>query len=197
MRKTFLLLAVFAGVSGTARAQSKVSVGFKAGPSYTNLASNSNVYHGGSGYKMGFHGGIMADVSVTNNLSIHPELLYSLKGHQTQLYGTYPLDLRLRYLDLPLLLRYYASGLYVEAGPQVSLLLSAEEGNSDQKTKYTNTTIGYGTGLGYRLESGLSLGLRYSSDFTNIIKAKEDSPSLLNEKNRAFMLSLGYSFGGQ
>jgi len=193
MKKIILSAALLVGISAAAQAQG-LSFGIKAGPSYTKLVGSEAT---GSKFKWGFHAGVMADVGITDNFAFHPELLYSMKGHKIEELGNNDTNLYLNYLDVPLMLRYKASGLFVEAGPQVSFLLSGKAEDIDYTDEFKKTVIGYGVGLGYALESGLSLGLRYSGDFNNIIKENGfQVPGEQNIKNSVFTFSVGYSFGG-
>ncbi|GAA4365143.1 porin family protein [Hymenobacter saemangeumensis] len=190
MKTTLLSLAL---VAGTAAAQAQgISLGVKAGPSYTNLIGNDAK---NSQYKWGFHGGVMADIGFAESLSLHPELLYSMKGREIEQTAN-DRNLKLNYLDIPVMLRYKADGLYFEAGPQLSVLLSGKAGDVDYTNEFKRTVFGYGVGLGYTMESGVSLGLRYSNDFNNIIKVNGfQVPGEQNVKNNVFTLSVGYSFG--
>ena len=126
----------------------------------------------------------------------------------------------LHYLDLPILTRINAGGLFFELGPQVSYLFGSKvkqqtttKDASGNKTKVDNDgsfqdysgvkrgpsdksdlsqfDIAGVAGIGYQTEGGLSLGLRYAQGFNSLI----DTKGADNEPkafNNAFTLQLGY-----
>jgi hypothetical protein len=178
------------------------AVGVKAGGVYSSfLGSDARALS--NKYKLGYQAGLTADFRLTNNLSLHPEALYTLKGSD---FAEAARNRTLTYLDVPVLLRYqpsglfHASGLFFEAGPQASLLLSAKnEAKDDVKSTFNKLTYGFVMGAGYQLANGLSLGLRFDIGIGNAYKLVPAAESLgrgdyqLNAKNDSFLLSLGYS----
>lgn len=198
MKKTLLSLALLAGFSGAAQAQT-TRFGVKAGVGLASFTGEP-----GSGYaKKNFvvpQAGVMADVAFSDRLSFHPELLYAQKGVRTENGASYG-QTRLSYLDLPLLLRVHADGLFFEAGPQVSLLLAKKYETNQFGSTLTNTStygtrkvdVGYVAGVGYRLPSGVEVGVRYNGGLLNL----SDSNTSGNPRNSVFQLQLGYLFGGK
>ena len=118
MKKVILSLALLAGLTSVAQAQT-ARFGVKAG---ANLANISGKDTEDAKNLVGLSAGIMADVSFSDLISFHPELLYSQKGVKYESGGA-TLQIRTSYLDLPLLLRVKADGLFFEAGPQVGFLI--------------------------------------------------------------------------
>lgn len=118
------------------------------------------------------------------------------------------------YLDVPLLLKVRAAGLVLEAGPQYSYLLSANNqtkvtttpafggtpstAESQDKTDvsgFNRNELGYLAGVGYEAENGLSLNLRYTGAFSDFVKSDNSTyfnGDLKNARHSAFQLSLGY-----
>jgi hypothetical protein len=119
------------------------------------------------------------------------------------------------YLDLPVLLKINAGGFYVEGGPQVSYLLSSsnetrttrtntltgrvdnfEAQNKNDVSRLNRTELGYAAGLGYQADNGLSLGLRYTGAFSDLVKSDSDGSyfngDLNNARHSAFQASVGY-----
>lgn len=223
----FLLAAAFAATTFSAAHAQGVRLGLRAGANYSNLAGNirnENTYNN----KIGFLGGVMLNADVTGDgfFSIQPELLYSQKGFENKpteynntIAGVGYIEKRegkvnYNYLDLPVLLKVNAGGFFVEAGPQISYLLSS---NNSTKTTRTNaltsrvetfdtqnkndvsglkrTELGYAAGLGYQADNGLSLGVRYTGAFSDFVKSDNGSyfnGDLANARHSAFQLSLGY-----
>ncbi len=208
--KKLLFLATLLGATATAQAQLKATVGLTAAYGYTELT------HSGSGYNptghSAYQAGLTGDVYLADVFSIHPELLYTMQYYDTDATTTAGQNRDLTYLTLPVLARYHVGGsdggLFFEAGPQLNLALTAknEEGN-DAKSQANSLTLDYIVGLGYQLQKGLSLGIRYDGGLTNVFKDYAPTKtsdntnddvvvSTNNLKNSTFWFSLGYSFGG-
>jgi opacity protein-like surface antigen len=224
MKKAILSLALLAGAAGVANAQTGVKYGVKGG---FNGSTFSGADSKGSEYKAGFAAGAFLNFGVSDNFSIQPEFLYSQKGASVDNYqGNNNLTLKstLGYLDIPIMFRYNigedGKGLFVELGPQGSFVLHNRDffqtgGNKTQQTENTSTNdlnkavIGYAGGIGYQLTSGLSLGLRYTGDFSKVYKegasttlkaATGTSAAFVNNpvvQNSVFQFQVGYAFGGK
>ncbi|WP_210521938.1 porin family protein [Hymenobacter terricola] len=223
MKKIVLSLALLAGLTSAAHAQTGVKYGIKGG---YNLATFSGTDSNGSKYKSGFAAGGFLNFGVSDMFSIQPELLYSQKGASIDKFqgnGTTTFKSTLGYLDVPIMFRVNAGddgkGLFFELGPQGSFVLHnrdfTQTGNtSTQSTDNTSTddlnkvVIGYAAGLGYQLTSGLSLGIRYTGDFSQVYKdgvSKNYVSSATNGlnginpsvHNSVFQFQVGYAFGGK
>ncbi|WP_192823027.1 porin family protein [Rufibacter sp. LB8] len=212
--KKIALLAVAIFTFGAAQAQTGPRLGLKAGVTYSNVSGdlqNEDIYKN----KFGFMGGITTnfDLSGDGFLSLQPELLYTQKGYQysDEKFSVGGVDFKVKgdrnfhYLDLPVLLRINAGGLFFEGGPQASYLLSVtdnsefkrgnesyEETERISKDDLAEFEIGYAAGLGYQLPNGLSLGLRYNGSINKL--AKNDGDELANARHSAFILSVGFLF---
>jgi hypothetical protein len=226
MKKTTILLGAlaFVAVASTSAQAQNVRFGLRAGANYSNLAGNvqnQDTYNN----KFGFVGGAMFNVGVTDDgfFSVQPEVLYSQKGFENKpteyknvLGGTQKREgsVNYNYLDVPVLLKINAGGFIVEAGPQYSYLLSAND-----QTKYTTTPalggtptttesqnkrdvsglnrseLGYVAGIGYQVENGVSLNLRYTGALSDLVKDGNGTyfnGDLKGARHSAFQLSLGY-----
>ncbi|WP_158022749.1 porin family protein [Hymenobacter coccineus] len=223
MKKVILPLALLAGIVGTANAQTGIKYGVKGG---YNLATFSGTDSKGSEYKSGFSAGLYSNFGISDNISIQPEVLFSQKGASIDNFQGLPttrFKSTLSYIDVPVLLRVNAGedgkGLFFELGPQASFLVRnrdfTQTGNtSTQSTDNTNNTdmnktvLAYVGGIGYQITSGLSLGLRYTGDFTQVYKqgastnytaqayagGNGNNPSV---HNSVFQFQVGYAFGGK
>ena len=70
MKKTLFILALLAGFSSAAQAQRNVSLGLKAGGSYSSFTGAQS-----DGYESiyGFHGGVFANIGLTKLFAFQPE----------------------------------------------------------------------------------------------------------------------------
>lgn len=190
MKKVFLSLALVAGISATASAQA--TFGVKAGVVAADVTGDDV---SDTENRFGFQVGGAANIAFSDLISFQPELLYSQKGFQIKDFAT----TTFHYIDLPLLLNVNAGGLFFEGGPQLGYL-------AGQTTKFESSAIpdvtdteglrkldiGYIAGLGYKLESGLSVGIRYNGGITSL-----DDEGDAKARNSAFQFQLGYFFGGK
>ncbi|GAB3726570.1 porin family protein [Hymenobacter agri] len=196
MKKVILSLAILAGVTSAAQAQSS-RFGVKAGVNLSNISGKDTE---DAKNLVGLSAGVMADLGFSDLLSFHPELLYSQKGFKMESGGVTGQS-RLSYLDLPLLLRVNADGLFFEAGPQVGFLMGQKTEISGGGQSYSSTStdglrkvdVGYIAGVGYQLSSGLELGVRYNGGISDL----SDPSTSDKTRNSVFQLQLGYLFGGK
>ncbi|RZK26351.1 MAG: PorT family protein [Hymenobacter sp.] len=112
---------------------------------------------------------------------------------------------RLHYIDVPVLARVNAGGLFFELGPQVGFLVAANRKeeisggigagtyNDDVKSDLKSVDFGYAAGLGYQLSNGPGIGLRYNGGFSDT--NKESGSSAV--RNSAFQLYVSFMFGGK
>ncbi|WP_420401548.1 porin family protein [Flagellimonas sp.] len=166
-----------------------VQFGAKAGPNFAILQPDLN----DPTTRTALHLGAVAEVSISEKLSIQPELLFSAQGTKDE--SDDDEIVRLDYLTLPILAKFYvAENLSIEAGPQIGILLKAEvEDNgetTDLKDITKSTDLGIAFGMGYKLDNGLNFGARYilGSDVNDL----DEDPDKF--ANRVFQLFVGYFF---
>ncbi|GGF05714.1 porin family protein [Hymenobacter cavernae] len=215
-------------------------IGVKAGATYSNVSGDDVSQFAGSGYstsigdyKVGYNAGVSLSIPLSSDgfFSLAPELLYNRKGYEissTQKTGL-PANVSkieseqqrvLHYIDLPILAKINAGGLFFELGPQVSYLFGSRVKNQTT-TKYTNgdkdktedrsefvdylggirkekykgdlsnVDISGVAGVGYMTDGGFSVGLRYARGFNSLIDSK-DTDNEPKAFNNAFTLQVGY-----
>lgn len=209
MKKLFLSLAALVACASSVHAQKEDNhFGVKVGGSLTNFVGKDVT--SSSSYVFGFHGGLVANIDLTERFSVQPELLYSMKGAKdeatvgsTTIKGTQ----RLNYVELPILVKAKFNSVFVEAGPQVGALVSAKskvEGGSldaevSNKDQFNTVDFGYAVGAGYQLESGLMVGLRYNGAFSNVAQVviAGSQSTQAKARNNAFQVYVGYMFGSK
>lgn len=184
--------------------------GLRVGGSYSKINGISTT-KGSYDWQQSAHGGIFIMHKIGDKLYMQPELLYSQKGYRYEIdrknkgvFGDtikYQEKNRIDYLEVPLLVKLEAKGVYVEAGPQFSFFLSGER--TETRTTNTNGTfsyhqnsrnlsrlvervdVGFAGGLGYQFESGLGLGARFNQGFRELID-KENWKKLITLQASAF-----------
>lgn len=144
--------------------------------------------------RTGFHAGIYGNMFVTDGFAIEPGAYYSVKGTQADIM----INSRaiLNYIDVPILLRFYATdGFNIFAGPQGSILLGSKlEGDAFGQTFTFDTDdindldAGVVFGLGFNMVNGINLQASYDLGLTPIFKESD-----ANIYNRGFKISLGFS----
>ncbi|MDP5201195.1 porin family protein [Flavobacterium sp. DG2-3] len=147
---------------------------------------------------VGFHVGGFAEIHVVEKFFIQPELLYSAQGAKFD--GPFGADgdLKLNYLNIPVLAKYYVvdNKFSVEAGPQLGILLSAKAEGEDVKDFTRSTDFGFNLGAGYNFTENFSVGLRYTIGLSPITDNDiDDSEEYYDSaKNSNLQLSLAYKF---
>ena len=198
MKKIILSLGLLAGVAGAANAQ-EARFGVKAGVSLSSATGDDT-----STLKnlVGANAGVMADFSLSDLISLHPELLFSQKGAKDEGNG-YTGQVRLNYIDVPLLLRVKADGLFFEAGPQIGFLASRKSeytfsgigsGSNTSTDGTRKVDVGYIAGIGYQLPQGLEFGVRYNGGISDVA---DPSTNGHKSRNSVFQFQVGYLFGGK
>ena len=194
MKKLFLVAVLAAFGFSNANAQ-ELKFGAKAGVNFASLGGDDS--DGFSGITS-FHVGGVVNIGVSERFSVQPELVYNcLGGEYTESEG-YDGKYKLGYLSIPIIANFeVADGLSVQAGPQVSFLMSAMEeynsdgdsGEEDIKEFLKGNDFGASIGLAYQMESGLNFSARYNLGLSNI--ADYDNGDL---KVNAIQVSVGYMF---
>ena len=199
MKKALLFLTLLLAPLLMAQAQ-YVRLGAKGGGGFYRL-------HGGDGSSdytnsLGvYHIGGVVSYEFVSRIAVQAELLYAQKGftyedfrhNQTDdLSG----DLRLHYIELPLLFKLQKGGLFAEAGPYIGYLLDASDdfrldsaGTSPPpfyaSDRLNRFDYGYTVGIGIMLDSGFFMSFRHEGGFRSITTA-------LDQKNLGFRVSVGY-----
>ena len=174
------------------------NLGLKTG---LNVASISGDETENLSSRTGFFFGGFAELCVSNDFAIQPELLYSMQGAEYTMSEGYDGKFKLDYLNVPVMAKVKVTDeLYFEAGPQVGILLSAKDefassgdsGEEDIKDEIKGVDFGANVGVGYQFEGGLNIGARYNLGLSNI-NDFEGSDSFKNQ-NGVFQFSVGFRF---
>lgn len=207
MKKLIFIAAITVMAVSVTQAQ-EVRLGAKGG---VNFATFNGDNLGDVKSRTGFHIGALVEIPVSERFWIQPEILYSAQGAKYKESGmelgvnySYDIEEKLDYIQVPIMAKFYiVDGLALEAGPQISFLVSSKgeyEGTignvtvSDDRDLDDISKIDFGLGVGasYRLPMGVFLGARYNFGLSNV----NDSENADNQKihNNVFQVSAGYSF---
>ncbi|MFD2717177.1 porin family protein [Hymenobacter monticola] len=208
MKKLLIIAFLSLFLTPLARAQ----FGIKGGLNVAELTGRDGET---ASYKPFYHVGIFYQANVLGPLSIQPEVQYSLQGGNLKsAYTDY--DSELHYLTVPILAKLTVGPVFVEAGPQFGVLLSANQQGNLQVGFTPDGMPAYGNesrpatsefkrgdfsvvgGVGLKLGSSFSLGGRLVAGLNDINDAKNlsgiNDPRL---QNRVFQVYAALQFGGR
>jgi hypothetical protein len=222
MKRLFLFLSSGLLLAGSAHAQLGLRVGGNAtGVTSERLLSNEATKNRS---QVGYQVGVFYAQALTNHLSLVPEVQFSRERQAVFIDGGSPslryhsdYELRLSYLNVPLLLRVALGPVYLEAGPQVSLLLGGSGKGSTSSSdfqgvenyfaidqaateRYRRFDAGPCLGVGVKLPAGLGLSLRayqslvpFSRDYQYLTSQPSDIPYSSGKQHRqTLQASLAY-----
>ncbi|MBS9463719.1 PorT family protein [Flagellimonas sp. 389] len=190
MKKTIIFTVLTIVLLFDSNAQ-ETKFGFRAGANFSNLKFVSDFGGAMSEGATNPFAGILLDVTLSEKLHLQPEALFSIAGAR---------DAGITYVNVPLLLKYYVvEGFNIMAGPQLGILVDAENGT--EVLKSTNFVLN--VGLGYDLPMGLFFDARYNFGLSNIYdvelpNAIQDDLAFedfeIKYKTKGFQLGVGYKF---
>ena len=206
MKKYFLFFSL-AFLSFSFLQAQDFKYGLKAGLNVNKLAISPEEDWPGPASRLGIHVGGFAQFGLANKLSLQPELSFSTQGANDEDKDDWQ-RVKLSYLNLAGIFKYTLdNNIHVSMGPQLGFLTAGEfekEDKEDGKRDYHNasnylkgTDLSIGFGLGYTLNSGIDLGLRYNHGLTNINNNPTSAAfyeSHQTIKSRVFQVSVGYIF---
>jgi len=188
MKKISLALVTIFSYSSLV-AQEKPVFGLKAGLNVADIHIQNvdNAYNS----RLGFHAGGVAHFHLSRKVAFQPEIQFSAQGAE---YKGSNNEVSLSYINIPLMFQYmFNNGFRIEAGPQVGLMVNAEDkiGNLelDRDNDFKGTDVSVGLGLNYLTYSGLGFGGRYNFGLNNIYETGSNDYA-----NRVFQLSIFYMF---
>jgi hypothetical protein len=166
-------------------------IGLKGGATYGRLASGKLSTTHGPGASIG----VYAPLGVAPKLEVQPELLASALASGFKKTDGQGYTLRMMYLQMPLMVKYYLSNtVNLQGGPQLAFLMMAQrttpEGNDNVADRYNDLDISANMGLGIDLPSGFDLTLRYQYGLKPITSLS----SMGYPRHRNVQLTAGYRF---
>ena len=200
MKKIITILLLTCSVMTIHAQKSKreegIKLGIKGGLNVTSLMGDVEELS----IRTSVHLGFLAEIIVSDNFSIQPELLYSGQGATVDATGGG--RIKLNYVTLPVLAKFpVVKGLSLEAGPQVGFLTSAKLkvkvvgfGSDTQGANqlFKEIDFGFNLGAGYNISKNAMVNVRYNLGLSNIAETESGDTTTIN--NRVFSLSVGYIF---
>ena len=214
--KKILLLSIFFGLSFSAMQSQQIMYGAKAGLNLSTIGGDKTEINHTT--KTGFHLGVLAEIPITGDFAVQPEVLVVEESYYTnvlftsqgaKMQQTLFLDVelegskKLEYIQVPVMAKYYVvKGLALEAGPQVSFLTRAigdiettsngiTESRKVELTGVSKIDFSVGAGASLYLDMGVFFAARYNFGLTNI---NDSDASDWKALNNVFQLSAGYFF---
>lgn len=183
----FILLFSFTFISTISiNAQAGFRFGIKAGANADKIAGQTFK----DGYNLSYHVGAFAEIDLTKKIGIQPELLWS-QSTTTKvsglpiIYQSLPNDIKLDYLQIPVLLRYNVNGLVtLLAGPQFSVLVNHQNNllqNGETAFKQGDFAMVLGGQINLkmlRVYGRYNIGLQNINDYDNMNKWKNQQIQL-------------------
>ena len=207
----FLIIIAVCGFSQV-RAQ---NFGVKAGYNYSTLSGETSSISTIEGLS-GFYRGGLVELPISNVLSIQPELIFSRQGVDLRQglknlsIRTDTSEIRLDYLNIPVMAKVNLGPIFLEGGVQFGFLVNKPKVDSYianvylrnllDKDSYNSFDFGVGAGLGVKLNQHFFVETRYTYSLTNVFDPndKHFKSSLISDgdnfKNSVFSIGLGMKF---
>ena len=207
----FLIIIAVCGFSQV-RAQ---NFGVKAGYNYSTLSGETSSISTIEGLS-GFYIGGLVELPISNMLSIQPELIFSRQGVDLRQglknlsIRTDTSEIRLDYLNIPVMAKVNLGPIFLEGGVQFGFLVNKPKVDSYianvylrnllDKDSYNSFDFGVGAGLGVKLNQHFFIETRYTYSLTNVFDPndKHFKSSLISDgdnfKNSVFSIGLGMKF---
>lgn len=184
--KKLLSFFLLFGIAITSNAQ-QTKAGFIGGLNLATIGGDAE----GIESRIGYHAGFFFNNKISSTFSIQPELVYSSQGGKAK---NADLHLRYNYINFPIMVKYFATdNLYLQAGPQVGLLVSAdvkfEDETEDIKDEVDFRDLSIGFGGGFEVENFI-FSVRYNVGLSNT--SNNSGPFTL--PNRVVQISVAFPF---
>lgn len=200
MRKYFFVAALLILCNIISRAQ-EVDFGVKTGININTVKYRQSA---GEMASVGYYAGLMAQIPISDQLFIRPEVQYSLKGFRYPAVGAAGSgNVRFHYIAVPLLAGFPIGDKFAALiGPEIGFLTSAKSkfasGTIDVGNNYQKFDWGLDLGGQYKVTPELGVAVRYNYGFRTLIKGittdENGNPTGSNRDgaNRVFQAGLFY-----
>ena len=170
MKKYVLALGLFCLITGSLQAQKqKITPGIKGG---LNISDISGI---NGDNRLSGHVGFFINSKLNRNWAIQPEILYSGQGQQYNVTWNNEHTIALSYIQVPIMFQFYPTKpFYIEFGPQIGFLISANDKDGDDKVEvdsyYKKADVGLSFGAGFQVTQLLGFYGRYNAGLADIAK---------------------------
>lgn len=209
MKKTFItstcILFLFAAFA------QKTTLGISAGTTISNFKSKDGGVSASLDSKVGFTGGLIANISAGQHFIVQSGLQIVQKGTKyTRSEGgsTLKSSTNTNWLEVPVNFLYNSNGFFIGAGPSFSFGVSGKSKieldgeKTTEKMKFGNSDdddikgfdFGANVMTGYQLNNGLLIAANFNQGFSNLMPGSSDNGSI---KSHYFGIRLGYMFKGK
>ncbi|MDH7445677.1 porin family protein [Aquimarina sp. 2201CG14-23] len=183
MNKTLLLLFVFFTLITSIEAQES-RYGIRVGANFSSISSD-DITGDLDKSRIGVVVGFLADFALTEKLRLQPEFQYSGQGNKDR-------DLRVNYLQVPIILKYNITDLFnVQLGPQAGIKIWEWEDNQANIPDFGTFDFAAVAGVGVNITDNFFVDLRYAFGLSNVFD-KDGSAIELDGNSRNIQLSVGY-----
>ncbi len=174
MKKVNVLVITVFLLSVMGFAQNDIRFGIKSGVNFSKFGGDATLDG-----RTSLHVGVLADIPISNDFHIQPELQYSGEGSE---------DANANYIRALGVAKYYVvEGFSLEGGPQLGFRISEDEGVDIAAKGFD---FGLALGGGYELaDIGILFGIRYNIGIANLGKPDNFDTSL-----GTLQISVGYMF---
>lgn len=189
MKKLMISASLILLLSGLNYLKAQTEIGIKGGVNFSSVTELNGKD------RVSAHGGIFLHNTLNNHWCIQPELLYSAQGEKSIDENGVKNDLNLNYLQLPVMIQYYATKrIYLEAGPQIGYLLQANregpvEDKASVKDNYKKVDVGINAGIGVWATKNIGFYGRYNLGLMDVSKLTD-----VERKNRNIELGAAIRF---
>jgi hypothetical protein len=207
----------------TLATEAQIRVGVKAGLNEAEILTSTNqtVFVNGNPQglrnfpRAAYHGGLFLSIPLSKKFSFQPELVFSAQGANGKPNQNYlesaTEEYKFNFVNIPFLLNYELPlGFFVETGPQVGILVSADidetvvgtytTNHYSVKDQFKSTDISWAFGAGYLSPFDIGFDLRYNlglTDFSNASATGMQGAPVQNGsiKNSVLQIGVFYMFG--
>ena len=186
MKKSYFIILIFFFSQYASQAQENLGLGVKGGMNISDYTGRGFGEFKSDSYTS-FHVGLFIQFSLSSRWNVQPELLYSEQGFGLKNNSQENIQLKLNYLQLPVLLEFQLiKGLFLQSGPQLSYLLKEDYNAVSYRLNYNTFDFSVGFGVEYRLQSFFLYG-RYNTGINRIFNSSE-----VQAHNRVIQAGVGF-----
>lgn len=191
MRKILIIILTVVSMPGFSQGKGDFEFGANIGYNISSLSNTTGAYSGGAGFNIG----LSSYYYLSSSWSLEGKLIYDQKGWNNgavvdDLGNTVRSNFNLNYLTIPVMANYYFGeeenkNWFIEFGPYVGFLLSANENrfDSDVKDFFVQNDYGISVGGGVKIALTKQLKLFFEVEGqTGIAFVFDDGSSMRNNR---------------